>query len=678
MPGFGSKFVVSDPDYERSPFTGMVRKHWVDLAVHLLSGVLRTIDDLNDPILLPRTNSISYPNASDPPYRFHAERFEGLARTLLAAAPLIAENGDLSIKGIDLKDYYRTQIVLASDPDSGLFLGRISDFSKKWGKRPYQHTCEGAILALCLMIAGDHLWQPMSVGERENVLALISDYAHERSIGQNWRLFNLMMLAFLRLNGKEIDQAAENDHIENILADYVGDGWYADDTTFDMYNPWAYHSWLPLWCHFYGREHHPEVAAIVAERNRCFMRTWPKFYGRNGHQLMWGRSLIYRFAGASSMALQYLINEPEIDASPGFLRRICSGNILQFVGREDFYVDGVPTLGYYGSFEPLVQFYSCAASPFWFNQVFAALLLPDLHPFWKNRESEGFWEALDDRSDETLISGPGIQLVNHGRSGTTEIKAGKVPHGDTYYAQLHFNTAFCCEKFAHDGPNSGMYSIREIRENGRDEVFRGPRRIIWGGVRENVLYRCLDMKRSDASQAHHGGVHTGGEWIDLAEITVPYGVLRIDRVRAAYANELLLAHYPLPHRYGKEALIRKFSVENKPVITASIDGLQIAMVILSGWNGLDVITRDSHHPEAETSTAIYASRVQSCDYAGFESLISVMLHRTDNREWEIDELIPMKSWQRIPFTEEGYPGATMINLHDGTTHRIDYRNIIGS
>ena len=57
-----------------------------------------------------------------------------------------------------------------------------------------------------------------------------------------------------------------------------------------------------------------------------------------------------------------LKEKPLLD--PGFARRLCSGSLLQFVTREDFYDNEIPSLGFYGHREYMVQNYSCSASPF--------------------------------------------------------------------------------------------------------------------------------------------------------------------------------------------------------------------------------------------------------------------------------------------------------------------------
>ena len=64
-------------------------------------------------------------------------------------------------------------------------------------------------------------------------------------------------------------------------------------------------------------------------------------------------------------------------------------------------------------------------------------------------------------------------------------------------------------------------------------------------MRDGVLYRQLIMRKPP-----NNGV---GYIIDLAEITIPGGVIRVDRCRLAFEHELTLGHFGLPHMDGKKA-----------------------------------------------------------------------------------------------------------------------------
>lgn len=94
---------------------------------------------------------------------------------------------------------------------------------------------------------------------------------------------------------------------------------------------------------------------------------------------MWGRSCIYRNGATGPLAANFFLRSPKAD--PGRARRIASGSLLQFLTRDDFLYKGVPTLGFYDQFTPLVQGYSCAESPLWLGKAFLCLELPPEHPF---------------------------------------------------------------------------------------------------------------------------------------------------------------------------------------------------------------------------------------------------------------------------------------------------------
>ncbi|MEA2068734.1 MAG: DUF2264 domain-containing protein, partial [Verrucomicrobiota bacterium] len=318
-------FAVENPDFGKSPFTGMARRHWIDAATFLTEGVFQHVGGIDDPIVMPKQNEISYPQPADPKHRFQAAEFEGLVRTMMAASPVLMDNPDAVCNGLNIRDYYANQILLATDPESPRYWGEISGFTRETGRMQYQQTVEGAALVINLMATRDQIWNKYSGAEKKQVAALVSDYAHSLTIGHNWRFFNVLMLTFLKVNGYAIDDAALKDHMQHLLSNYVGDGWYIDDTNYDFYNPWGFHFYGPLWCKWYGYENEPEMAAIIERRNREFIQNWPRFFARDGKQLMWGRSIIYRFAASTAFGAHFLMDDPVLD--PGFARRIASGNM---------------------------------------------------------------------------------------------------------------------------------------------------------------------------------------------------------------------------------------------------------------------------------------------------------------------------------------------------------------
>ena len=662
-------FQIKNPDNELSPFTGMTRKHWVESGRFLLGGVFKHIAGFDDPIVMPRQHEITYPQPDDPPWKFKSQEFEGLARTLMLAAPVLQNEPNLTLNGHTVADYYAHQVLRATDPDSAAYLMSLTDIINQHGVQQYQHTVEGAALAIGLMFSRGLIWDKFSKAERDQVAAFVSNIAHHRTIGNNWRFFNVLMMTFLKVNGYEIDEAALKDHIQHLMAFYVGDGWYRDDATFDYYNPWGFHFYGPIWCSWYGYEHEPEIAAIMEERNVEFMSTYPRMFSRDAMQLMWGRSIIYRCAASAAFGAAFLMKRTEID--PGLARRIASGNIMQFIGRDDVFLNDVPCLGYYGPFAPLVQFYSCAASPFWLSKAYIALALPADSPFWTATESEGDWADIGAETRSLCLEGPGLEFVNHGSTGTMELLSAKVPKRDPFYAQLAYNTHFPWEAEAPEGATAMTYSIREADE---DTPFRTPLELGFVRKEGDILYRQFNTKPEGLGDPNKGGINKGSEKIDLAEILVAGGMIRVDRLRLPYKHEIHLGHYGLPHLKGAEAKVARLSAGSFDAITASIDGRQTALVACHGWDGVDAMVHQERHPESDQSTVLYAHRRRDRDYRGMDVVVTLLLHKLTNDPWTEEELGIVKSCELIPWTSTGSPCGMRIELANGKTVEIDYRD----
>jgi hypothetical protein len=87
--------------------------------------------------------------------------------------------------------------------------------------------------------------------------------------------------------------------------------------------------------------------------------------------------------------------------------------MLQFLGREDFYHNDIPSLGFYGHREFAIQSYSCPASPFIMFLPFS-LALPEDSPFWTATGKRGLLGKPRLGLQRTVLDKPGLVLVNHG------------------------------------------------------------------------------------------------------------------------------------------------------------------------------------------------------------------------------------------------------------------------
>ena len=655
-------FEVRNPDRGLSPKTGMARRHWLDAGAWLLEGVLRHVKRFDDPIVLPNPPGKTYPQPGDPEWKFRAAEFEGLARTFMVAAPVLAERPDLEAAGKRVRDYYANQVLLATDPKSPRYFGKITDMIKKYGTPLYQHTAEGAALALGLQWSRTVIWDRFSRAEKDRVAELLHDYTHNRTNAHNWRSFNLTMGTFLRLNGYPVDEGLMLDHLQGLLAYHAGQGWYRDLGSFDFYSAWAFQFYLPIWAAAWGYDHEAEAAAAVERRHAELMKTYPLMFGRDGRSLMWGRSIIYRCAASAALASAFLLRQTPMD--PGWARRIASGNLLQFLGREDAFADGVPTLGFYRAFGPCVQGYSAAASPFWLAKIFLALALPSDSPFWTAREHDGVWRRLGRCQKTVALDGPGLAITAHGPSGAAELRPGKVNSkaSEPNYTRLAYNTAFPWEADSPQGATAMAYSLREYVPAAKE--FFAHTNLRYAGLRGGVLYRSTDLRGWMAR-------------MDLADILVPGGVLRVDRLRIPQCHELRLGHFGLPHLAGRPAVVERIEAGGRPAITAAIAGRRLALVAYRGWDGLDAAVHAGLNAEADESTVLFARRAREKDSTGTDLVVALMLHRTDDGPWTPEELDPVGAMEVVPWTASGQPCGLRLDLRDGRRLVIDFEDIEG-
>jgi len=654
-------FQVRNPDTRLRPFSGLARRHWLEAAEYLLDGVFGHVRDFEAPIVFPKPSQVLYPKDTDPPWKHRAMEFEGLARTFMLAAPLLAEKPETRVRGFALRDYYANQILALSDPRSPCYAGKISELDQQYNAKLYQHTVEGAALTVGLLESRAVIWERFTPAQKDQVAGLLSDFALARTNGHNWRWFNVLMAAFLKLNGYPVDEAPIRDHLQNILAFYAGDGWYRDGQTFDYYSCWAFQFYAPIWCWCYGYRHEPEAAAILEQRHAELMRTYPLMFGRNGYSLMWGRSSIYRCAASAPLAGAFLLKQTPLD--PGWARRICSGNLLQFLARDDFLANGIPSLGFYGPFEPMVQGYSCAASPFWVSKLFLALTVPADAPFWTAAENEGAWPGLGRGQKTAVLPGPGLVLTAHGPSGAAELRSAKIlsKSSDPNYLRLAYNTAFLWESDSKAGATAMSYCLREA---GAEKEFYPHVDLLFGGVQGGVLYRLAHLRSWMAR-------------LDLADLPIPGGVIRVDRLRIPQDYELHLGHYALPHLVGRKPLVCEVTAAGHAAITAAIPGRRVALLAYHGWDGVAAMEHQGLNAETSGSTVIYARRLRPRINSGVELVVTVMLHRTDDGEWTEDELCPIRQAEFLPYAPSGQPCGLRLSLRDGAQFLVDYGNLEG-
>jgi hypothetical protein len=673
------KFEPTHLDYELSPYTGLTRESWIEAAKYLLKGVFDNLESIDAPVVMPRYETeVTYPQKDHPEWRFKAEIFEGLARSFFISAPLVHIEPDLTLNGINVREYYKKQVLCAVTPGEKNYVLNYTDMKKTDTSgnlfSAFQQTVETAALVICLWMSKEEIWDTYTKEEKDRIAAFLTDYAHANTVPQNWRLFNMLDMAFLYMNGYEIDEDIMRDHAQNILNYYVGEGWYRDGQNFDYYSCWAFNMYTAMWNLWYGYEKEPYIAARFEENSSELMKTYPDFFDRDGFTNMWGRSCIYRNAATSAFDGNLLMKNPSID--PGLARRICSGSLLQFFTRDDFLWSGVPTLGFYGPFVPLVQSYSCAESPFWLAKALLCLHLPADHPFWTAKENGGSWEDLKEGEVKvTTLEGPGLCFSNHASSGITELRTGKIlktkgdDHGMNNYSKLSFNSKFPWEATVSADVESQQYVVKYTDE----DLIVKANATFWAGEKEGVLYRRQFFEFEPECETHWKTA------INLADFTVPCGIIRADKIRFyRRPARITLGTFGFPDNGTEVTFKEKGSY--KAVILKGTDHTgkekQLAFTIFDGWSSIERIDSTGTNPDSEKSIVLYAVTDRNKQY-GYEPyyLISQTLTKESLEDFSEDELFPIES---IEYTDPqgcgGY-GPVKICLKSGDTKTIDFYGI---
>jgi hypothetical protein len=676
-------FEVREPDWKRSPFTGMTRKHYIECAKYLLERAFTHVDSIDTPLSFPIVPGKTYPQPNAPDWRYKSADWEALERTFTLAGPLIKDNPEVEIRGIKLLDYYKKHIYNALTPGHANSLPLPSELPDS----TYQFTCEFGGLFKTLLLMPDCLWTHYTKEERDAMYPMIAAWGHHRTTQNNWRIFNVVTLSFLKKHGYEIDEDILKAHLLWVASYHSGNGWYLEQT-YNYYTISLFIVYMMIWNRSFGDEHYPEIAEAIERSARELMKTYPLFFGRDGYVNMWARSICYRTWVSGGFPVSFMMRGRS-PLDPGWARRLCSGSLLQFVTREDFFENDIPALGFYGHREFAVQNYSCAGSPFIMFLPFICLALPEDSPFWTAVENEGIWPRLKGGTKVSVLGNPGIVLANHGSSGTSEIIPGKVYYEDPNYSKLAYNTHFPWEDHDPNGGTAMEYAFksldpRDVRGDDvnfyltghalkndaeRNAAFTTSQSMVYNGVRSGVIYRQAIMRKPP-----NNGV---GYIIDLAEIVVPGGVIRVDRCRMAFEHELTLGHFGLPHVGGVKPSFASFEKGGGKGMTATIEGRSLAFIAYAGWDSVEALDHEGRNAEESMSTVLFARRKRTAKNPAMELMISALLHRTDGRPWSDDELSPIKKLEIMEMTPSYSVLGARITLRDGKTYLVDFKDIDG-
>ncbi|MCQ2770715.1 MAG: DUF2264 domain-containing protein [Clostridia bacterium] len=664
-------FCVQEPNYTLSPFTGMTRKHWFDAAIYLLDGIFKHIYSVEDPLLVPRKEfEVSYPHDLNDAYEVSAEKLEGFARSFLMASPVIHNNPKVKCNNISLLEYYKTQLLILSSREHPNRAGWFDQHRAVYPDpgRSFQQVVEACAIVIALDGCHKEIYDTLTPDERAQVNGFLRSYAVDKTYPNNWRFFNMMILAFLYKNGEDIPRDIMMSHTKAMLDFYSGDGWYRDGNSFDFYSCWTFQTYAPLWNNWYGYENAPVAASMFENYSNELLKTYAYLFSRNGHMLMWGRSIIYRFAATAAFAGNaFLRNSIQ---NYGLSRRVCSGTLLQFISRDDTLDDGVPTMGFYRNFPQLLQYYSCAESIYWMSKAFVCLYLPEDHPFWTESENEQGWPNKQNEVTTYHLQGPGLVYSNYANTGSTIMRPSRVflvenaPNLPTY-ARLSYHTEYPWEAVDSNTPTCCPMQYTRIAPDGKIQI---PNAILYGGFKDDIFYRRLffGYDRPDWCGRRTTMI--------LADTTLPNGILRCDKM-TTYDNpgHFVLSSFGFP---DNGTTIETYSEgKARAIVLSGKDSQgnpkQMAMTIFEGFEDIFVTKHTGTNPESTNSIVICANTKEASGLYpnGPWIFISQVITKESQEPFTQDELFPISS---ISMNENGGIGDVEINLKNGEKRTISH------
>ncbi len=431
----GSPLELPAEDRESSPYTGYTRAHWEAAADGLLKAAWAWATPGGALLDLPGRPSVS---------GVRSDGLEGYARTFLAAAFRVA--------GADGSDPHGW---LGRYAD-GLAAGTLApgrDDVESWPLiRDHgvfgQPMVESASVALGLRLTRPWLWDRLDPAVQDRVEAWLRDALRHRPAPNNWYLFPFTVAGFLESVGHgDAETARARERALGLLECwYRGDGWYADGDgrAFDHYNGWALHLYPVLDARLSGDA---GASAHYGARLREHLEGFSLLFGGDGAPIHFGRSLTYRFAAASSVALGAVTGHTPL--APGVSRRLASGALRYFLDRGAVGADGLLSLGWHGPHAAGLQNYSAPASPYWASKAFVSLLAPEDHPLWTATEepapSEGPDRVLALPAPGLLVQSTGadgiVRLHNHGSDHVLPHEGEAAAPADPLYSRQSYSTA---------------------------------------------------------------------------------------------------------------------------------------------------------------------------------------------------------------------------------------------
>ncbi|MDH2089210.1 DUF2264 domain-containing protein [Rhizobium pusense] len=300
-----------------------------------------------------------------------AADLEGFARPLWGIAPL-ALSGDR----FDHWPLLTRGIANGTDPSHPEYWGDV--------RQKDQRLVELAAIGFALRLAPQHLWEPLSDTQKDNVRRYLLTARERGYADNNWKFFRIMVDMALDHLGIEFDRSLTETFQKELDDFYISDGWYRDGNyrRIDHYIAFAMHFYGLIYAKLSKTD--DAYAERYRQRARLFAGDFASWFDQDGGTLAFGRSMTYRFACGGFWAGLAFADE---EALPwGEIKGLYLQHLRWWAKKPIADRDGVLSIGYAYPQLTMSESYNSAGSPYWAFKAFLPLALPESHPFWQAEE----------------------------------------------------------------------------------------------------------------------------------------------------------------------------------------------------------------------------------------------------------------------------------------------------
>lgn len=384
-----------------------------------------------------------------------AAQVEGFARPLWGLAPLLAggskyKNTSLFVKGL----------ASGTDPDGPEFWGNMEDLD--------QRMVESCPIGYSLAIAGADFWGPLNKKQKENVAAWIGSMNDKEMPNTNWLWFRVFANLGLKANNAPYSHERIEADMNHLDTFHRGDGWSNDGpegyTQMDYYSGSFAIQYLQLLYAKLAGDFDPRRAEEYRRRARLYALDFVHYQAPDGHSIPFGRSLTYRFATISFWsAFAFADVEPPAPLTWGIIKGLLLRNFRWWArhAHHIFQPNGMLNIGYTYPNYYLAENYNSPGSPYWCMLSFAALAVPESHPFWSSKEEPHPFEQTPSPLPAIKVLKHPSHIMVHKGGHTFLLSSGQKCHYPLKATQAKYGHFAYSSAFGYSVPTGG-YTLEQF------------------------------------------------------------------------------------------------------------------------------------------------------------------------------------------------------------------------